>query len=520
MRRLIPACLLLAGLSLLLPSAPTYDPWSWIVWGREVAHLHLDTTGGPSWKPLPVMFTTVFAAAGLVDDAIPPLLWLVVARAGAFLAIALIFDLARRMVGTGGRGVVAGAIAAVALMLTPGWLRYAAHGNEAPLAVALMLWAARSHLDGSRRVAVTLGFVACLMRPEAFPFLATYAAWTWWRQPRARRLIAGCAVALPIVWLGPEWIGSGQPFGAGTQARSQPSWSLSLLDHPWLQLLGRANTVFGPVLEAGLAAAIVLAIRRRDRFELVLGAAAVAWVGLVAVMTQAGFSGNPRYLLPATVIACLLTGVAIGHFSRSVPRSRLATAAVIIIAAVSLVASLGQVSDLGRQARAAAHTAELDRNLTAAVARVGGGDAVVSRGAPTSDRAFVPHVAWLTTLPIGDVERSRGSGYVFAAGRGDPAALVAQTSPVPPLTTLLQVGRWTVYLDRAHELHEDSSIQEFSPRKQRLRDQAAGAGPDAHAVYAGCTRPRRGRRTGAAARWRSVRACRLRRCSGSGPRAD
>src|SRR4051794_16567270 len=68
----------LAGLSLLLPSAPTYDPWAWILWGREILHLDLATTGGPSWKPLPVLLTTPFALFG----AAAPALWLVTARAG------------------------------------------------------------------------------------------------------------------------------------------------------------------------------------------------------------------------------------------------------------------------------------------------------------------------------------------------------------------------------------------------------------------------------------------------------
>jgi hypothetical protein len=39
MPRLIAACLALASLSLLLPSEPSYDPWAWLVWGRELAHL-------------------------------------------------------------------------------------------------------------------------------------------------------------------------------------------------------------------------------------------------------------------------------------------------------------------------------------------------------------------------------------------------------------------------------------------------------------------------------------------------
>ena len=446
MRKLIPACLALAALSLLLPSVPTYDPWSWIVWGREVAHLDLDTTGGPSWKPLPVLFTTVFSATGAIDDAIPPLLWLVVARAGTLLALALVFRLARRLVGPGWQGVTAGLVAAAALACTPQWLRYAAHGNEAPLAVAAMLWAVERHLDGSRRAALALGLVACLMRPEVFPFLALYAVWAWRAEPATRRVIVAGAVVLPLLWLVPEWIGSGQPFGAGAQARSEPSWSLSRLDHPWLELLGRAHQTLGPALEAGVAAALVIAWRRRDRIELALAGVVVAWVALVAVMTQSGFSGNARYLLPATVVACLLTGTALGHLLRSGRRS--------VPAAVAAVA-LGGAGGLRRHragARAGAPGADGPAHRAAgprpgvAVARMGGADAVVARGAPAVDRAFVPRMAWLTTLPIGQVERrSRRQGLVFAAGRRNPVTLVAQTTPAPALSGRLVVGRWRVY---------------------------------------------------------------------------
>jgi hypothetical protein len=41
MAKLVAACLMLAGLSLLLPSEPSYDPLAWLVWGRELAYLHL-----------------------------------------------------------------------------------------------------------------------------------------------------------------------------------------------------------------------------------------------------------------------------------------------------------------------------------------------------------------------------------------------------------------------------------------------------------------------------------------------
>ena len=78
--------------------------------------------------------------------------------------------------------------------LHPDWLRYVAHGNVEPLAVAAMLWAVERHLDGSRRAALALGVVACLMRPEVFPFLALYCAWAWRAEPAARRVIVAGAV--------------------------------------------------------------------------------------------------------------------------------------------------------------------------------------------------------------------------------------------------------------------------------------------------------------------------------------
>src|ERR1700759_2415077 len=85
--------LAIAALSLLIPSTPSYDPWSWLVWGREIAHLDLVTPGGPTWKPLPVIFTTVFSLFGNAS----PDLWLVVARAGALMAVAMTFKIAWRI---------------------------------------------------------------------------------------------------------------------------------------------------------------------------------------------------------------------------------------------------------------------------------------------------------------------------------------------------------------------------------------------------------------------------------------
>src|SRR5215208_476159 len=80
---IIAGCLAVAALSLLLPSTPTYDPWAWVLWGREIVHVDLVTEGGPSWKPFPILFTAPFSLFG---QDIAPYLWLWVARAGGLFA--------------------------------------------------------------------------------------------------------------------------------------------------------------------------------------------------------------------------------------------------------------------------------------------------------------------------------------------------------------------------------------------------------------------------------------------------
>src|SRR5213592_955252 len=125
------ACLALGLLSLAGPTTPTYDPWAWLIWGREMLHLDLDTRFGPSWKPLPVLFTTGFGLAG----GAAPALWVAVARAGALASLALAFRVGRRL----GGGVAGGLLAAVCLAVSTDFLRFAAVGDSEGLLAALLL---------------------------------------------------------------------------------------------------------------------------------------------------------------------------------------------------------------------------------------------------------------------------------------------------------------------------------------------------------------------------------------------
>ena len=135
------------GASLALPSEPSYDPWAWLVWGRELGNGTLDTAGGPSWKPGSVAVTVPLAPLGAE---LAPALWLLLVRAAGLLSLVLAARLAARLARAAGTSsaasnATAGALAAALLALSPGWWRYLAHGNEVPLALALGLGATELH---------------------------------------------------------------------------------------------------------------------------------------------------------------------------------------------------------------------------------------------------------------------------------------------------------------------------------------------------------------------------------------
>ncbi|CAA9473011.1 MAG: hypothetical protein AVDCRST_MAG69-230, partial [uncultured Solirubrobacteraceae bacterium] len=48
----------------LVAPAPSYDPWAWLLWGREIGELRLSTAEGPAFKPLPVAGGALLALLG------------------------------------------------------------------------------------------------------------------------------------------------------------------------------------------------------------------------------------------------------------------------------------------------------------------------------------------------------------------------------------------------------------------------------------------------------------------------
>jgi hypothetical protein len=455
------ACLVLAALSLLGPSEPSYDPWAWLVWGREVAHLSLDTTGGPSWKPLPVIFTTVVAPLSKLDEGVPVALWMVVARAGALAAVLLAFRVAARIAGGGtGRRLAAGAAAAIAVALIPGWTVYLLHGNEAPLAIALALLAIDQHLEGRRRTALMLGGLVCLTRPELIGFLFIYGAHLWRRSPDARPATALVFTAVPAAWLIPSWIGAGDPLMAGKQARSEPSWSLSLVDEPWRAALELAQSQTLVVLEAAalIAVALSLAGARRSHRRLpcpahpsvavTLACFALGIAIAYAAMTEVGFSGNVRYVLPALVAMGVLGGVGVGMLgevmaaagrgiaARAVRGRRPAAGIGAVLGGCAAVAILAMAGTAGIRDQVDTARADIDEaiersrlhaDLDQAIDLLGT-RYITTLGPPTANRALQTHLAWSLSLRLSDVPGARGEGMLF---RTAPTAIAGIVRVAP-----------------------------------------------------------------------------------------
>ena len=307
-------CLAVSALTLLFPSTPTYDPWAWILWGREIAHFDLVTTTGPSWKPLPVFFTVPFSFFG---DHAAPLMWVWIARAGGLLALVMVFRIARRLVG-GIPGIVAGLLGAAFLFSSFKFMRDAALGNSEPLLAALVLWAFERFLDGRRDHALYLAFAAALLRPEAWPFFGLYGLWLWFRDPELRWRVALVFAAIPVLWFGPEIWGSGEPLRASSRANNPNPGSAAFADHPGLEVANRfiSATIVPLIVGAAIAAAYALYeffTRRREQLTLVVAGAGLAWLLLVCGMTEGGYAGNQRYLIVTTAAICVLGGIGYGR---------------------------------------------------------------------------------------------------------------------------------------------------------------------------------------------------------------
>ena len=419
------ACLALAALSaLVVEPAPAYDPWSWLLWGREVADGTLNTAQGPAFKPLPVAVCAVLTVLG--DDA-TPVAWVLLARAAAFAAIALGFLVGRRLGGT-----TAGVLAAVGVALCGTFGLYAASGDVTGLFLALVLGGLLAWWDGRHGPVVACAVACCLLRVEAWPFALVLAVLAWRRAPGLRPWIAASVVLVPAAWFVPEWLGSGDLLRSGDRARIPNPGQPAEADVPFLASLWDALRL--PLLPLLVAAGAAAVAGRRSPAPLAV--AGVAWVGLVALMAQAGFSGEARYALPGAALVAIAGAAALARLPR-----------VLLVAGVLLVVATAvpRLVDLADVRTHQEHKWQLARDLDDAVAFLGR-DTVLRCGTPYVGPFRGPLLAYQLDVAKEDVEPDatpRPPGVVFRSR-------LLRDSPVAPAAggfqPLSRVGAWDLRL--------------------------------------------------------------------------
>ena len=372
----------------------------------------------PAFKPLTVAVCTVLAPLG----GAAPETWVIVARVGMAVAAILAFVLGRGLGGT-----VAGAVAAAGVVFTGDLIGYSAAGAEPGWTIALALAGVLAWRADRPRLALACGVGCALLRVEAWPFLLAFGLVLWRRRPQDRALLVACAVAIPALWFVPEWIGSGDVFRSGSRARMPNPGQPATDAFPFWAALREAATL--PLWPLWIGACFAPRAARPLLF------AGLAWIALVAVMAQAGFSGEPRYSLPGAALVAVAGAAGLV----SVARDRLIWVAALLL----LVAAAPKLADLPDLRSDQAYQRDLASDLTRVIDRAGGREALLACGRPYVGELRGPLLAYHL-----DVEKQRVAfvprppGVAFLSRLSVDAPVEPRTGPA--FTPRARVALWEI----------------------------------------------------------------------------
>lgn len=422
------ACLLGGLLSLLVfNEGLTYDPAAWAVWAAELPHRTMGLGSGPAWKPLPVLVTAPFA---LVSWNFGGTAWLAIVRTSCLVTSVLLWRMASRTVDSENRpwstepaALAAGLVAASIPWLNPSWLQFALAGASEPVMLALLLSAVEAHLAGYRKLSVSIGVVAGLIRPEVWLALAAYGVWLL-RKDGARVLpLLGVGAAVELGgWFGIPWLAGGDPMQSSHRSRVYVDRVVGL-DEFLRRVVAELPWPAWTLIALGLVATV----RLRNSLLRVLTAAGLGWLVVAIVMTEAGFSGIGRYAIPGLIILCVTAGAGVGFVVSMLPNWRRPALAVAIgLLVLTFVAQwpalsgrVDRVEQIGRDGR----------DGLAAINLAGGATHLLKKCGPMGTNwVYTPVLSWRAHVSLGNIGHRDFAPAILLLRGTRPGKL----QPIPP----------------------------------------------------------------------------------------
>ncbi|MFM8560701.1 MAG: hypothetical protein ACKOB9_01225 [Solirubrobacterales bacterium] len=321
------------------PTYTTFDSTYTLLWGREILSGNpptFDAFRAPTQHPLWLLVGVVFALFGDAADRL-----LVIATIISFVfLIAGVYSLGRRSF-----TVVIGIVAAALVVLRYDYLLLAVRAYLDVPFLALLAWAAAWEVSRPRRgtPVMVLLFLAGLLRPEAWILAGIYWLYLFPGSSWTRRFWMGTlVVGAPLIWMATDYIVTGDPLFSQTHTSGvagELDRQASLLTSVKLGILYLRDLAGVPLAALGLVGTL-LAIwftPRRAAIPLVVLAAGF---GTFFLISLAGLSVIPRYLVLPALMTLFFAGFALGGFSlaadRRVRTGWTVVAVLVVIASAAL----------------------------------------------------------------------------------------------------------------------------------------------------------------------------------------
>jgi hypothetical protein len=301
---------------------PGFDPYGWLVWGRQTLSLSLDTNAAPSWKPLPYLFTVPYALVGHYAL----WLWMVtsvaISLSGLIFAWRIAFRLTYSRPERRYASYVAGLFAAGFLLAMQdpvgnySYVHYILSAESDTMIVSLCLLAIDLHLSGHHKAAFWIWWLASLGRPEVWPFYGLAGVWLWWKQPSYRWWLYGSLFALAFLWFGIPGLTSKSLLTAGNVAENSPR---EIHGNKISGVITRFHELLPNTIWVLAVLTVAWAAWKRRITILVVAGGALLWVLIEMAFALHGFPAVPRYMFEAGAVVGILAAVFIGRIVHELP---------------------------------------------------------------------------------------------------------------------------------------------------------------------------------------------------------